>query len=101
MYLQAEEVYTLLQLISDLSPPGCLMVLDMVNSYQLKHFGIYARYLWGEDDPVSLLSSFGWNVTSIEEPGSPGASYNRYVLSPLVGDVRESPHTFFVLAMKA
>ena len=97
MYLSEVQVHNLLESVSNLSTPGSLLGLDLVNVQSLK-YGPYKGYFqFGTDTPEKLLSDYGWQA-SVIQPGDEGANFGRYIEPLPAREVRDVMRVFLVKA---
>src|SRR5262249_43732950 len=90
-YLQPEAVETLVRHVSILSAPGSRFAADFVSADLMAARNAYvasietrtkattgAIFHFGTNDPVPLLTRFGWQITSVKHPGEEGADFERW-----------------------
>ncbi|MGE5655300.1 MAG: SAM-dependent methyltransferase [Actinomycetota bacterium] len=93
MYLQEEEVYSLLQTLSKLSAPGSVLGMDGVKvgsilagqqARKADQGRVVRHWQFGHDRPQQLLANFGW-LAEVTEPQEVEAGAGRYPQSMLIG----------------
>jgi methyltransferase (TIGR00027 family) len=105
MYLDAAEVSSLLQTISDLSVTGSYIGADLVSvrSWQVgsqhRNGLISKHWRFGTDEPEELFAAHGWNA-SVIQPGEIRANYGRYSVQLPAREVPNKRRSFLVTAKK-
>lgn len=99
MYLLEDQVYTLLETVSQLASEHSWLGLDLVNQKSLE-YGPYEGYFrFGCDGPEDLLLGYGWQA-DVLQPGDEGASFGRYTKRYPDRSVPDVMRAFLVKAHK-
>lgn len=93
MYLQENQARLLIQTLSELSPPGSVLVMDGVKvgsvvaaqrARKADRGRVVRHWQFGHDDPKQLLARYGW-VAQVSEPQDVEGGYGRYPQSMPLG----------------
>jgi methyltransferase (TIGR00027 family) len=112
-YLAPDVAIGLLDAVSELSPRGSHLAMDVVDGVSIITRNQYlaglrqlspslkgAAFQFGTNDPRQLLADHGWTTSSIMRPGDDGANFGRFTASPSLPNL-PLPLLSFVLARRA
>lgn len=110
-YLSATQVSGLLSTLRALSAPGSRLLTDLPNEVLLaspltQSFLSSLRadgvpWLFGSDDPASLLREHGWECRELKEPGEEGAGKEHWKYRVLPRHINGVPRTWLIDAEAA
>jgi len=99
-YLNSLEAENILKNIQSLSVKGSYFGADVINTVVCNGSEEWAKYWqFGCDEPELFFAAYGWKASAIQ-PGEEGASFGRFTYQFPARNIPDSPHIFFVLAIK-
>jgi methyltransferase (TIGR00027 family) len=109
-YIDKPSVGRILATCASLAAPGSVLAMDCVSedyltseyteSYVRGLARLGAPWLFGSNDPASLLAAHGWQADVILQPGDEGANFGRWPRRVPPRHIPGLPRAFLVLATR-
>lgn len=100
MYLFEDQMYTLLENISQFSASGSYLFADLINKKAWLENSMFFPWKSGFDDPEKLFSDYGWHVT-VKQPSDEDINCNRYIQKLPPRNVPDIERAFLCMAVKS
>nr|MDT0656955.1 SAM-dependent methyltransferase [Micromonospora sp. DSM 115978] len=107
-YLSEELAHDVLTAARRLSAPGSRLAADLIGTgiFRFPYMRNFLRklddagspWVFGTDRPAGFVAGTGWQVTGVQEPGSPGADFGRWPLEAAPAEFPDLPRSFLVSA---